>query len=114
MSEFEISQLDGGKGLKVVGELDIGTAPRLDEAVHDTPSEDEFVLDLSELTFLDSCGMRSILELARTRNGNGPLVILDPSRAVSRVFDIVGIDQHPGLELRRTTPPPAAASDGPP
>jgi len=109
MSEFEISQLDCGKGLKVVGELDIGTAPQLDEALHDIPAEHEFVLDLSELTFLDSCGVRSILELARTRNGNGPIVLLDPSRAVSRVFDIIGIDQHPGLELR-TTPPPTAPS----
>ena len=62
------------------------------------------VLDLSELTFLDSCGTRALLELARTRNGNGPVVILDPSRAVARLFEIIGIDEHPGLGLRRTTP----------
>lgn len=103
MSEFRISRPDGGTGLKIVGELDVATAPQLAEALRDVLAG-EVVLDLSELTFLDSCGTRALLELARTRNGNGPVVILDPSRAVARLFEIIGIDEHPGLELRRTTP----------
>ena len=103
MSEFRISRPDGGTELKIVGELDVASAPRLTEALRDLQAG-EVVLDLSELTFLDSCGTRALLDLARTRNGNGPIVILDPSRAVARLFEIIGMDEHPGLELRRTTP----------
>ena len=65
MSEFRISRPNGGTGLKIVGELDVATAPRLTEALRDL-QEGEVVLDLSELTFLDSCGTRALLELART------------------------------------------------
>ena len=103
MSEFRISRPDGGTRLKIVGELDVATVPRLTEMLGDMQAG-EVVLDLSELRFLDSCGTRALLELARTRNGNGPVVILDPSRAVARLFEIIGIDEHPGLVLRRTTP----------
>ena len=102
MSEFTIARLDGGNGLKVAGELDVATASQLAEALREASSAGQVVLDLSELTFLDSCGIRAILELARTQNGNGPVIILNPSHAVSRVFDIIGIDQHAGIELRRT------------
>ena len=85
MSEFRISRPDGGTELKIVGELDVATAPQLTEALRDLQGG-EVVLDLSELTFLDSCGTRALLELARTRNGNGPVVLLDPSRAVARLL----------------------------
>ena len=104
MSEFEISRLDEG-ALKVTGELDVATAPQLTSALSEASPEGEVVLDLSELTFLDSCGVRSILELARTRNGNGPVVIVDASPAVVRVFEILDLAHHPGIELRRTAKP---------
>jgi anti-anti-sigma factor len=102
MSEFTISRLDGGSGLKLVGELDVATASRLTEALRGNEDVGELVLDLSELTFLDSCGMRALLDLARARNGNGPVVILDPSRAVARLLEIIGVEEHPGMELRAT------------
>jgi anti-sigma B factor antagonist len=103
MSEFTISRLDTGYGLKVVGELDVATVPQVTEALRALSSGGDVVLELSELTFLDSCGMRALLELARAQYGrNGRLVILDPSNAVTRVFEIIGVDQHPGMELRRT------------
>jgi anti-sigma B factor antagonist len=102
MSEFTIARLDGGNGLKVAGELDVATASQLTEAVRDASSAGQVVLDLSELTFMDSCGIRAVIELARAQNGNGPVIILNPSQAVNRVFDIIGIDQHAGIELRRT------------
>ena len=102
LTEFQILRLDGETGLKVVGELDVATTPQLRAAFQGAVFADQPVLDLSELTFVDSCGIRAILELARTQNGNGPVIIVNPSHAVSRVFDIIGIDQHAGVELRRT------------
>ena len=101
MCEFTIARLDGGNGLKIAGELDLATSSQLTEALRDASSAGQVILDLSELTFLDSSGIHAILELARTQNGNGPVIILNPSYAVTRVFDIIGIDQHAGIELRR-------------
>jgi len=100
MSEFSISPLEIGNGLKVVGELDVATARRLHDALADTASQSDLVLDLSGVTFLDSYGVHSILELCRTRNGHGPVVIRNPSRAVTRVFEILALERYPGLEFQ--------------
>ena len=109
LTEFEILRLDGDSGLKVVGELDIATAPQLRAALQGAVFADTPVLDLSELTFLDSCGVHALLDFARAQNGNGPVVILDPSDAVTRLLELIGIDQHAGVELRRSTAPPLVA-----
>ena len=102
MCEFEISRIPDGTGLKLVGELDVATAPRLIEAVHDTSiTARPVTLDLAELTFVDSSGIHAILTLAESLNGDGPLVILNPSDAVVRVFEILGLHEHGGIEVRR-------------
>jgi anti-anti-sigma factor len=105
MSEFDISPLETGNGIKIVGELDVATAARLGEALGDAATQPELVLDLSGVTFLDSFGVHSILELCRARNGNGPVVIRNPSRAVTRVFEILALDMYPGLELQVASEP---------
>ena len=106
MSEFEISRMQDGVGLKLVGELDLATAPELNKALLD-PSlpETQLRLDLSELTFVDSCGIHAILTLARSQDGRGPLVLLDPSAHVSRLFELLGLDQHAGIEVQRSVQP---------
>jgi len=95
-----------GVGLKLVGELDLATTPELSKALLD-PSlpETQLRLDLSELTFVDSCGIRAILTLARSHDGRGRLVLLDPSAQVSRLFELLGFDEHAGIEVRRSVPP---------
>jgi len=103
MSEFEISPMPGGAGLKLCGELDLATTPKLTKALGDQPLDaGPVTLDLSELTFIDSCGLREILALASSVNGNGPVVLLNPTKAVSRVFEILNLYQHAGLEIRRS------------
>ncbi len=101
MSVFEISPLVNGKGLRLEGELDLAASPRLTEALLDfATSEREVHLDLSEVSFMDSSGLRVILALARSRADIGSVVLLDPSAAVVRIFEIMGIDEHPGVEIR--------------
>ena len=103
MTDFEISTAPDGAGLKVSGELDLSTAPRLTEALLSVPATGEFSLELSEISFLDSSGLSAILAFARSRNGSGPLVILNPSEPVARILEITRIDQHAAIEIRRAT-----------
>ena len=104
MSEFEISSIPEGTGFKLVGELDVATVPKLTKALLEQPIRGTPVtLDLSELTFVDSCGIHAILAVASSLNGNGPLVIANPTGTVMRVFEILGLDAHAGLEIRRDT-----------
>ena len=106
MSDFEISRLADGSGLKLVGELDLATAAELTSAALDLSMAGTLrSLDVSELTFVDSCGLHAILTLARSVNGDGPLVIVNPTPSVRRVFEIMGLEAHAGLEIRRNNAP---------
>ncbi len=97
--QLEITAIDDGYRLE--GELDMATAGGLTELFlaasgGDTP----LVLDFSGVSFMDSSGLRALLEGAGLPNGGGPVVVQDASPQVRRVFEITIPDGVPGLEIR--------------
>ena len=104
MSDFSISPLQAQTGIKVVGELDVATAPQLAAVLDGLASQRELILDLSGVSFLDSRGLHAILAVAQARNGDGPIVIR-PSQVVRRLFEVLALDTHPGLELQGESEP---------
>lgn len=100
MDALEITQLDERTGLRVAGELDLSTAPQLNEALGAIAEDGAVTLDLSELTFIDSSGLHAIVAYARAANGNGPVVLDGVSSAMLRIFEITDLTQHPELEIR--------------
>jgi anti-anti-sigma factor len=99
---LEISPLVEEVGIKLTGEVDLATARQLADALANVPAKSEVRLDLSELTYMDSSGLNAIVAFARSLNGGGPLVMLNPSDPVERLFVITGLDQHPKIEIRHT------------
>jgi anti-anti-sigma factor len=82
--------------LFVMGELDISTAPTLEHAVSDAldGQGEEFRLDLSQLTFMDSTGATTLLHVHKRVDGLGRrLAVVSPTDAVRRVLEILGLDQ---------------------
>jgi len=67
--KFEISEQKQGDALTlaVAGELDLETAPKLADRVGGKSSDGvaALTLDLTELTFMDSSGLRLLIELDR-------------------------------------------------
>ena len=87
-------------GARIVGELDMATAPQLKEFL----SDDErprirLELDLSDLSFMDSSGLEVLLRQAAARPSDAPLVLRNPTRPVMRVFEIAVPGGVQGLEL---------------
>lgn len=100
---FEIrSDERGGRlHLTVSGELDLSTAPQLEPLVIDAIAAGRHVvLDLRELDFMDSSGVRILIE-AQSAAGDGPgrftVVRPEPATAVGQVIEVSGIE--PVLEL---------------
>jgi anti-sigma B factor antagonist len=64
---FEVETVERGRHRHVVvrGEIDIKTAPELESALADH-ADDPLVVDVSEVGFIDSTGLR-VLVMARTR-----------------------------------------------
>lgn len=76
--------------VRLVGELDLAGAPALSEAVAraaaDGGSGRPLVLDMRDVSFIDSTGVRTLLEAAQSVGGS--LALLAPSPAVTRVLDL--------------------------
>ena len=97
--DFELSQHAKG-GYVVVelrGELDVTTVPMLRPALHalldgTTP---RIILDLAELTFIDSSAQTAIVIADRRARQLGvTFALAAPQRIVARVIAITGLDQH--------------------
>lgn len=84
------------------GELDLATAPELEDKVLAAVRDGgrDVVLDLRELTFMDSTGVRTIVAAHQCAEQTGNVLrVVRPPRdsAVSRVIEISGIDEALGL-----------------
>jgi anti-sigma B factor antagonist len=78
------------------GELDIATAPTLEARLGELSQQiTQVVLDLRELAFIDSTGLRVVLGLANGLGENrARVVIVRGPEAVQRVFTLTGADRE--------------------
>lgn len=79
------------------GELDIATADALDLRLRQVTEGGarELVIDLAELTFIDSSGLRLLLRWHAAAADDGvELALLPGPPAVQRIFSIAGLDRH--------------------
>jgi anti-anti-sigma factor len=79
--------------LILVGEIDSYTAPALAERLADESKV--LVVDLAGVTFIDSSGLRILVEAHRARiDSDGSLTLRSPSAAVQRLLEISGLSSH--------------------
>jgi anti-anti-sigma factor len=98
-SPFEIhTELKGEEArLMLVGELDIATVQRLEEAVENvlTRGARTVIVDLSPLAFMDSSGLRMIITLNERASEEGwTLGLIKPPESSFSVFQITGADEN--------------------
>jgi anti-sigma B factor antagonist len=104
--EFAITsvQRDGERVIAVTGELDLGSAERVQQELGRAQADDEgpIVLDLSGLTFIDSTGLRVIIEAnERLAAGESGWAIVPGPEPVHRVFELTGTAER--LPFRAAT-----------
>lgn len=81
--------------LRLSGELDLATAPDVQRELEHVEATDaeSIVLDLSELTFMDSTGVRLLVTAhARARADSNRLTLLRGGRAVQRILHLSGVE----------------------
>lgn len=93
--------------LTPVGELDIATTPILERECAAAVAGDELtilVIDLTELSFMDSTGINLLVQM----NERCPdrLRVINGSPAVERILDITGV--RPGLPIIKKDGDPLA------
>ena len=87
-----------GRCLRVAvsGELDSITSPGLDQELQDLDNVDEVVLDLKDLAYTSSAGLRVIMGLKRRLEGR-PLKFENIGVEVREVLDMTGSSKLLGL-----------------
>lgn len=79
--------------LVLVGEIDTYTAPELQDALTALP--DTCIVDLAGVSFIDSSGLRVIVEAhGQRRERGGGMTLRSPSPSVERLLEISGVAGH--------------------
>jgi anti-anti-sigma factor len=93
---FRVEVTEGPDGPVVTphGELDLATQGELRAALEANAGRGTLTLDLSVLRFLDTSGLRLILETAEAARRDGTGFSVRPgSEPVQRLFEIAGVAQ---------------------
>lgn len=100
VAELDVNRVEDGPErlrLELVGELDLYTTPRLDDAVVAVEGEKWpcVCLDLAKLTFMDSAGLRVIMRTqARATQDGRKLILRRGPEPVARVFRVTGLERE--------------------
>ena len=93
----------GDAQLRVVGEIDVATAPELARYLDNDPRVR--VIDMSQVTFIDSSGLKVLVLANRARDASDRITLRAPSVVVRRVLDIAGMAEWLGLAPEPSDPP---------
>ena len=85
--------------VRLEGRLDTITAPELDRELEENlPGVKHLIIDLAELEYISSAGLRSILSAHKRMKNQGTMRVLHPGDMVKEVFEVTGFDAILNLE----------------
>ena len=88
----EVEPTDGGVRVVPRGELDVATQAELRAELERAAAAGAITLDLSGLTFIDTSGLRLVLETAEAAGRDGfAFEVIPGSAAIQRLFDVAGV-----------------------
>ena len=77
--------------IKIVGRLDTTTAPALDKTINnDVADAKHLVLDVKELEYISSAGLRVLLGAQKKMQKIGSMKVINVCEAVMEVFEMTG------------------------
>lgn len=75
----------------VEGRLDTTTAPELETALkEEIEGVSELVIDLTDLEYISSAGLRVLLAAQKIMMKQGKMVVSNPNDVISEIFEVTG------------------------
>ena len=93
--EFSVKKLGQAVIIRLTGRLDAITSPQFERDIEKciTSPQDNLVLDLAELDYISSAGLRIILKIAKAFNGvQWSLSLCQPQDHVREIFEMSGFE----------------------
>ena len=79
---------------ELVGRLDTLTSPQLEEALKEVPEDaNELVLDLKDLEYVSSAGLRVFLNAQKNMMNRGKMCLKNVNDEIMEVLDMTGFTQ---------------------
>lgn len=84
--------IDGKKlDVKLIGKLDINSAPTVDESLkEDLDNIEDLTLDLGDVTYISSAGLRVILSVQKIMNKQGSMKLINVQDDIIDIFKATG------------------------
>lgn len=95
--DLQVERNGSSATVRVVGDVDLTSAPRLDDEVTGLieDSVNALTIALGSVSFMDSTGLRVLLKASKLLESNGgSLVLGQPSDPVRRLLEVSGLDSH--------------------
>jgi anti-anti-sigma factor len=104
-----VTDLAEGDGLGVAGELDLSSASHLTDALNPRIERGgRIVLDVSDLTFMDSTGLQVLIRSALSLGDRGSIVLRRPGNLVRSILELaIRTDKIPNLVIEGEDEAPA-------
>jgi anti-anti-sigma factor len=98
---LRLEEGEGPASFRLIGELDLSNVPqvtaRLRKKLHQA---DQLTLDVSEVTFMDSQGLRMLIELGGEATQRGTTVtVINCSNQVKQLLQVAVPTGIPGVEI---------------
>jgi anti-sigma B factor antagonist len=91
---IDVEKSDGRAIVQVSGEIDVYTAPRLRENLLRLAGDQHLIVDLTEVSFLDSTALGVLVgAMKRQREAGGAMSIVTTGTRIRRLFEITGLDR---------------------
>jgi anti-sigma B factor antagonist len=102
-SQDSLTVDNGAGGVIVVhGDIDVAGGPILEAAIRERENDGPVVIDLGDVYFIDSSGLRSLLGASRRARDRGATVSLQRvGSEVLRLLQITGTTEHFSIETGR-------------
>ena len=95
--EVSVEERGGTPVVHVRGEVDLSTCEELEAAIEraEESAPTTLVVDLSQVSFLDSTGVRTLLKAdSRARDDGRKLLLVGPPEPAARVFRVTLLDKR--------------------
>jgi anti-anti-sigma factor len=117
MADVQIEREDGTIVAIVTGEVDMSNATSVRQQIAGsvTPGDDAVIVDMSELSFMDSAGLHGVIELSTVlaERRQRLLLCVPHDSPIARAIEIIGLPQAVSVHADRAAAMEAVRASAP-
>ena len=96
--KIDLKKEDKKLTIKLGGKLDTNTSPELDSKMNELEGIEEVIIDMKELDYISSAGLRVLLSMQKVMNKQGKMTIINVCENVMDIFEVTGFSDILDIE----------------